>query len=300
MKLITLHLIFITSFFLVNGCDKPAPTELKQEEDQLEVEVITRDTGDDFYSSGYDTTGIIYNPSHSAANIINVSGIKTTFWNATISSSYAQAVFFNKDFPVLSPDGRLIGYETRVLGNVDFNRKRARLIPFRIRFKNRINGLLSDTTLGFKHVLHYKPSNHDDDFNFQYNSLVNFNLNIIDNIINFNIPTESEINGQVRLERKRNNLTVRLNWNAELSENFEIIVGGSLRTNGKIFPIYRIRTRDDGNLEIPWRLLNQIPLNRFERLIFSVIRKKEFRIENNNNELFILSQSIHNLVVNIP
>jgi len=286
---------------MINGCDKPAPTELVQEEDPLEVEIITEDTEDELYSSGYDSTGFVYNPSRGFANIITVSGIKTSYKNSTFSTSHAQAIFFDKSLQVLSPDGRLIGYNTRILGNVDFNTKRAKLREFRIWFKDRRTGNIKDTLLGYRHVLHRKPLIFDDDFNFQYNSSVNFDFDpVIGNSVHFNIPTPSEINGLVRFERHGNNLTGTITWNAAHSEKFEIIIGGSHRGTGKIFPLYRLKTRDDGRLEIPRSLLNHIPLNRFERFVFSIIRKKEFHIENNDNDLFILSQSIHSLVVDIP
>jgi hypothetical protein len=301
MKTFKKYFFLLISLLLINGCDKPAPTQLIQDEEFLEVELITNDIDDEIYSSGYDSTGIVYNPSRGFANIVSVSGIKTSYNNINISTSHAQAVFFNRDSPVLSPDGRLIGYETRLLGNLDFNGKRAKHLPFRIRFKNRNNGNHTDTTLGLRHVLHHKPGNPGDDFNFQYNSFVSLDFNpFTGNPVNFNIPTAAEINGLLRLEKNGNNLSGRLNWNAKNAEKFEIIIGGTLRGNGKVFPLYRLRTRDDGALIIPRSLLNQIPLNRFQRLVFSIIRKKELRVSTENDDLFILSQSIHNIITDIP
>jgi hypothetical protein len=301
MKLIIKYVTLFLSFLIINGCDKPAPTQLIEREDFLEIELITKDTEDELYGSGYDSTGFVYNPSRGFTNIITVSGIKTSYNNFTLSASHAQAIFFDKDSLVFSPDGRFIGYETRVLGTTDFNGKRANLVPLRIRFKNRITGSQVDTTLGFRHVLHHRFGNLNDDFNFQYNSSVSFDFTpFVGNPVHFSLPTESEINGNVRIDGQAGNLRCNINWNTGSSDKFEIIIGGELRMGGRVLPLYRLRTRDDGSLEIPGTLLNQMPLNKFNRLIFSIIRKKEFHIENNENELFILSQSIHNLVVDIP
>jgi len=301
MKHFTKYLILFIILLMINGCDKPAPTELVQEEDPLEIELITKDTEDELYSSGYDSTGVVYNPSRGFANIITVSGIKTSYRNSTFSTSHAQAIFFDKSSQVLSPDGRLIGFHTRILGNVDFNTKSAKLREFRIWFKDRITGNIKDTLLGFRHILHHKPLNQDDNFNFRYNSSVSFDFDpVIGNPVHFNIPTPSEINGLIRFEGQGNNLAGSISWNAGAPGHFEIIIGGSHRGNHKVFPLYRLKTRDDGRLEIPKGLLNHIPLNRFERFVFSIIRKNEFHIENNDNDLFILSQSIHSLVVDIP
>ena len=301
MKLIIKYITLFLSFIIINGCDKPTPTQLIEREDFLEIELITKDTEDELYSSGYDSTGYVYNPSRGFTNIITVSGIKTSYNNFTLSASHAQAIFFDKDSLVFSPDGRFIGYETRVLGTTDFNGKRANLVPFRIRFKNRNNGNHIDTTLGFRHVLHHRFGNLNDDFNFQYNSSVSFDFTpFVGNPVHFSLPTESEINGNVRIDGQAGSLRCNINWNTGSSDKFEIIIGGELRMGGRVLPLYRLRTRDDGSLEIPGTLLNQMPLNKFNRLIFSIIRKNEFHIENNENELFILSQSIHNLVVDIP
>ena len=301
MKLIIKYVTLFLSFLIINGCDKPAPTQLIEREDFLEIELITKDTEDELYSSGYDSTGFVYNPSRGFTNIITVSGIKTSYNNFTLSASHAQAIFFDKDSLVFSPDGRFIGYETRVLGTTDFNGKRANLVPLRIRFKNRINGSQIDTTLGFRHVLHHRFGNLNDDFNFQYNSSVSFDFTpFVGNPVHFSLPTESEIKGNVRIDGQAGSLRCNINWNTGSSDKFEIIIGGELRMGGRVLPLYRLRTRDDGSLEIPGTLLNQMPLNKFNRLIFSIIRKQEFLIENNENELFILSQSIHNLVVDIP
>ena len=300
MKLTIKYLILLLGFLVINGCDKPAPTQLIHEEDPLEIELITQDITDELHSSGYDSTGFVYNPSRGFTNIITVSGIKTSHNEFTFLTSHAQAIFFNRDSLIFSPDGRFIGYKTQLLGNVDFNGVRAKIREFRIWFKDRRNGRPSDTLLGYRHVLHNRPLIPGDDFNFQFNSLVNFDFNpFIGNPVQFNIPTLLEINGSIHFEGQINNLTANISWNAGHSDKFEIIIGGSLRLNGKVLPLYRLKTRDDGNLEIPRSLLNQIPLDRFNKLIFSIIRKKEFHIPSDNNDLFILSQSIHNLVIDI-
>lgn len=301
MKLFTKYLILLFSLFLLKGCDNPAPTELVQE-DPLEVEVITKDTDDEIHSSGFDSTGVIYDPGRASrgfANVVTVTGMKTRYRNATVSTSYAQAIFFDTDSPVLSPDNRLIGFKTQLLGNVDFNGKRARHVQMRIRFK-RGNGDQADSLLGFKHVLHHTPLNQRDDFNFEYGSFVNFNFDpFAGNSANFNIPTPTEINGSVQIEGNRSNFKGQINWNAEHADNFEIIIGVSKRNERIVFPLFRLKTRDDGSLEIPSDILNQIPFDRYGRLVFSLVRKIEFNFKNDDNTLYILSQSIHNLVLDI-
>src|SRR3990172_823699 len=71
---------YIASFLLLiiySGCDKPAPTELVENEEQVEVEIISQNPEDEFYSNGFDSTGIAQNPLN-FNNIITISRIKTS------------------------------------------------------------------------------------------------------------------------------------------------------------------------------------------------------------------------------
>jgi hypothetical protein len=291
---------FIFILFLLNGCDEPAPTELVQD-DSIEVEVITKDADDEFYSSGYDSTGLVYEPSN-YGNVITVSGVKISSRGTTINSSLAQAIFFDRSKPVYSDQGMLIGFRTRLLGNVKFNGIDARQVPLRIRFGS--NDVRSDTLLGFKHLLYNRTGINGDDFGYAYNSFVGFELNpFTGRYVNFNIVTPPEVNGTIHLggNNDKGNLKGVLEWNGHHFEGFEVIVGVSEKGRENIFPLYRIRTKDDGSLEIPSELLNNIPFDRYDRIVFSLIRRIEYRNNvNGNTTLHVLSQSIHSIVVVIP
>jgi hypothetical protein len=296
LKIYPLYFLLLPLFF---GCDKPAPTELINDSDKLEIEVISQDTGDEFYSSGFDTTGIIYRPSV-FANTVTISGVKITTHGITVKSELAQAVFFDKGMPVYSSDGRLLGYRTRLAGSVEFNNVPAALRPYVIRFRNRNSGNLGADTLGLRYILYNRQGSPGEDFNYSYGSNVNFRLTPFSGLpFTIDIPTPSEITGSVRVEgsRSRNNLKAALSWNSMNTGSVEVII--SVRNRGSVFPLFRIRVEDDGKLEIPGRLLNQIPLERFEKLVFSIVRKIEIQHQG-NPEIYILSQSIHSLVVDIP
>jgi hypothetical protein len=58
-KLITYSFIFPLAF-LFFACDKPAPTELvdDSQEELAEYEVLGTDLSNEFYSNGFDTTGV--------------------------------------------------------------------------------------------------------------------------------------------------------------------------------------------------------------------------------------------------
>ena len=301
MKKATIYIYLILSALIYWGCDKPAPTEFLDVEEQLQVEVISKNPDDEFYSNGFDSTGITENPTR-YTNLISVSGIKTTRNSSTVKSSFAQAVFFDKNSPIFSPGGRLLGYKTRTPGIIKFNNTPARLHPFKIRFRG--HGGPADTTLGFNYILSSGRMQHSDNFNFEFNSSVKFDyLPILPaNNFSFNIPTPPEIFSTAKLSGKfvEKNLNVLLEWNKSDYKKFEIIVGAFVKNKQEMFPLFRITTRDDGRLVIPSKLINQIPADRFDKLVFSLVRKYESDNTGNPVELHVVSQSIHSIVIENP
>lgn len=299
MKLFKTYLFFFFGLLVINGCDKPAVTELTQDDQQqLQVEVLAKDTNDEYYSA--DSSGVVDNLS-GYANVITVSGIKITKGSTTVNAAFAQTIFFDKSRPVRRRNGRLLTYYTRLLGNASFNGIEAKSVPYILRYND--TGTLQELTLGVRHVLNSVFPNQD--FGYHYNSFVAFSFDFLfgmgENRFNFNIPTPPEITGAVRLEGKRNNntLRVRLNWDGKNYPAFQIIVAASVSGSDRIFPLFRLRTKDDGELIIPAELINQIP-PRFNEFMFYFVRRAEFHSERSNNDFYVLSQSIHRIDIDIP
>jgi hypothetical protein len=299
MKHFKTYLIFFIGLLVINGCDKPAITELTQDDQQqLQVEVLAKDTNDEYYTA--DSSGVIDDLS-GYANVVTVSGIKITKGSTTINTAFAQTIFFDKSRPVRRKNGRLLGYYTRLLGNAQFNGVEAKSVPYIIRYND--GGTLQVLTLGVRHVLNSAFPNQD--FGYHYSSSVAFSFDFLQglggNRFNFNIPTPPEITGAVRLEGKRSNNTLRarLNWDGKNYPAFQIIIAASVSGSGKIFPLFRLRTKDDGELIIPTELINQIP-PWFDEFMFYFVRRAEFHSERSNNDFYVLSQSIHRIDINIP
>jgi hypothetical protein len=61
-----------------------------------------------------------------------------------------------------------------------------------------------------------------------------------------------------------------------------------------------LKTADDGMLRIPGRYFNQLPLENFEKIVFTFIRSYEGYQKNGSNDLLVSSQSIHSIVIEIP
>ena len=302
MKKILTYLIIFSSTFIFFSCDKPAPTQLVDDTtDELEVEVLTNDLDNQYYSSGSDTSGITQDLT-GITNLISVSGIKITTKNRTSELSLAQAMFFDKSKPVKYSDGKLLAYQTFTPGIIKFNGTEADTVPYRIRFRDM--GMMKDTLIGNKYLLYNIFGGYPDPFYFNYNSNVSFEFNPSGqgNNLAFNIPTPTEINGNVILtgNKYRENLEAVLRWNSGGPKRVSVIIG-FIRFN-QVFsiPVYRMKTADDGELRIPGRFFNQLPLERFEKVVFTFVRSFENYHNNGSTELFVSSQSIHSIVIDIP
>ncbi|MCU0342249.1 MAG: hypothetical protein MUF28_00325 [Ignavibacterium sp.] len=296
--------ILILLTFVYSGCDKPGPTELVEdtnESDNLEIEIIGKDIDNEFYSNGFDTSGVVEN-IQDYASIITVSGIKLTRNGRTDNISSAQMFLFDKTKPVQSPNGIIIGYNTITPGIARFNNLTARLANYRVRYRE--SGALIDTVLGKKYELfNLNRRNLLDPFIFPYNSNISFSFNpFIGPASGFDIITPKEVTGNVRVldAFDQNKFRAELTWQGENVHNFYIIIGGIKRQNEQVFPFFRIRTKDDGRIIIPNSILRNIPRDRFGKISITMIRKYDKLTQLENTELYVSSQSIHTIIIEIP
>lgn len=302
MKKLTIYLVILTTLLFYFGCDKPAPTQLEDDinGDPVEIEVIGKELGDEYYSNGFDTSGVSQNIVD-YANIISVSGVKVTKNGSTKNHSIARAIFFDRNKPVYRSDGRLVGYQTIAPGIVNFDGTNALILNFRIRFRDR--GTLVDTLLGKQYLLYNNHLGNLNQFVYRYNSSINFNLNpFIGQPISFDVPTPTEITGSVKLtgSKNDNNLNALLEWNSAQNGKLIIVLGVTQQGHEKVIPLYRLRTRDDGKLIVPKELLNKVPHNLFHRLTFTFIRRYESANPYLSGTLYVSSQSLHTIFVNVP
>ena len=301
MKKLLTYLIISASVFILVSCDKPAPTQLIDDTtDEFEVELLNKDLDNPSFS-GTDTSGITQDLT-GVTNLISVSGIKITTEKGISIFSLAQAMFFDKSKPIKYSDGRLLAYKTIIPGTIKFNGTEAHIVPYRIRYRE--GGMPKDTLVGGKYLLYNISYGTPDPFYFEYSSNVSFEFDPIlpGENISFNIPTPKEINGSIILEgsKSERNLRALLRWNAMQEKKVAIIIG-FIRPGQKFsIPVYKFKTRDDGEVKIPGRLLNELPLDNFEKIVVTFVRSYEGYHDNGANDLLVSSQSIHSIVIDIP
>ena len=285
-------LLFLIGSFL--GCNNPQPTALIEDDDPIEIEVLTKNPAEPT-SFGIDSTGLNDNPAR-FTNVITVAGIKQTIRGISFKSSFAQAAFFDKTKPVFGLNGKLIGYSTLTPGNVFFSNQKAERRQFRIRY-----GVNKDTSLGLRYVLHRRGIL-GDPFNFDFNSNINFRfVPDISSAVSFDIATPPEIFLNYRLagSKSNKNLNLLLEWNAGNVKNFEILISIIDDPRNIVFPLYKIKTADDGKFLMPKKLLEELAA-RFDKLEFTLTRKFEKQQGSGIAELIVVSQSINSISVDIP
>jgi hypothetical protein len=289
------YLLLIVLLGSIFGCNNPQPTSLVEDEDPLEIEVINKNPAEPTVF-GVDTTGLRGSPVR-FANIISVTGAKTVIQGISFKSSFAQAVFFDKSKPVLCNSGKLVGFKTLAPGSIFFNSRKAQVREFIVRC-----GINRDTSLGPRYVLH-RRGNFGDLFDFEFNSKVSFTFlpdSAALNAVSFDIATPPEIFLTSRITGRKSdkNLNLLLEWNTAYIKNFEITLS-IVDNNKNILPLYKIKTADDGKFKMPQKLLEELS-TRFETVYFTLTRKFEKQHSNGVGELFVISQSINSISVDIP
>ena len=301
MKKILTYLIILASIFFLISCDKPAPTQLVDDtNDDYEIELLNKNINDHYITSGSDTSGITQD-LNGITNLVSVSGIKITDKSRTREFSLAQAFFFDKSKPIKYSDGRLLSYQTITPGIIKINGTEANIVPYTIRYRE--DGMARDTLIGNKYLLYNLFSGWPDPFYYSYSSTVSceFTPFVGGNTINFNIHTSQEITGSIVISgnRQDKNLEAILNWNSTGRGKVSVIIGLMRPNQLSSIPIYKIRTRDNGQLRFPGRYLNQLPLQNFDRMVFTFIRSNEAYYGSGNNVLLTSAQSIHSMVIEI-
>jgi len=301
MKITGLHILPLFFTILLYSCEKPLPTELKpdniEESANVAIEVLSDDPGQASFDNGYDTTGII-SPFRKASTVVLFNNIKNTYSSKTSNVITARAYFYDKSLPI-SSQGKVMSYKTKTMGVVAFGGKVAKLERNIIRF--RMKGQIRDTVTGPYYSLK-RWDDFGDDLQFNYGSKINFRVEGQgNNDYQQDILTPTEIKGRVEVAFEGTSRKYKLLWNGSGKGKIEIIIGGLNEQQKLLFPLYSIKAEDSGRLVIPKTLLAKIPVELFDRLSFSFIRKTEQSYDTQSvvKDIYIASQSIHSIQLDI-
>ncbi|GAB6281303.1 MAG: hypothetical protein STSR0008_00420 [Ignavibacterium sp.] len=304
IKKIIKPILYISLLFLLS-CENPVPVDLvnssQQSEDDLEIEVLSTNPDDETNSSDVDTTG--YNNStfdyqgeiFLSKNIIN-------YQSTTTESNFAQTILFDKSNPIRNWNNRIIGYRSRNLLNIRFNNLSAREVPYII--KMNIDGKIVDSVVGKKYILFHKSNFiYSDSIDFDFGSLVNVELiHSLGRRFSRDLLMPEKILGNIKINTLTNTeYKTVLEWNGLNKDKIQIIIGAYTKTIIPILiPLYRLKTKDDGNLILPKNIIESIPKDKFGRLAFIFIRQNNELINFNGEQIFSRTQSTNTHIINIP
>ncbi|GBD89725.1 hypothetical protein BMS3Abin04_00433 [bacterium BMS3Abin04] len=295
MKSLIKYYFLVIVILFISSCEDPLPIELVDDGNstgQYDVDVITQEPNSAVFT-GYDSTGIT-NSIPLKSSVISVSGIKNSYKNATVSKGYAEAIFYNTDQPIKTSFGDTIGFKTLLFGRVTFNGNAARVVPQRLFYRE--NGVIRDTLVGVKHILITNT--------FPYHSNINFHFDFF-GVKPFlqTIKTPPEITAKLKVtgSRQNNDLRVELKWNAAPKGEVILIIGGLLTGRKEIIPLLRVKSIKTNRVVIRNSLLQKIPFEKYDGVIFTLVRRFQFSISTIRlGDIYIASQSIHNIRIDIP
>jgi len=296
--------LFSLFALVLMSCEKPSPVELDEgqsyQSDPLEVEVLAQNPVEDLYSSDPDS-GLIMSapPDPRFGSQVIITRSKTSEGNVTREVTLGEAVFYDLNAPVVNEYGKTVAFKTRAVQLVKFKLALAREIPFHFRYLTR-NGVV-DSLLGPKFLVMRRNNILGDLFQFDYGSETEVEIKKFGAPIeHYTVATPAEITGEVTKGTRPNGLEIlTATWNPENSFSVHIVLSGVAVQTLHIVPLFRITTRDDGNLIIPANLLASIPAARFNKLIVTFVRQSESLNESTDEKLLFRTQSVHNRVIDL-
>jgi hypothetical protein len=296
MKYLIKNIVLTLILLLFNvSCDDPLPTELINNEEEVDIAVINPEPNS-IVITGYDSTGIT-NPIPEKQSIISLSGIKTTVNGRTFYKAFGEAVFYDTSKPVFINQNKIIGYKTLEFGKVKVGKDTAKIVPHLLKYRE--NFVLKDTLVGVKHIISYGPSLLPSGNKLPYNKNIKIefiNKNGSPSLLFIKIPEEIKGRMNVTGSRAKNNLKIDLSWNHSFTGSDEIIVGGIIQGSRELEPLFRLKNFKKNKFTIPNSLIKQILSGNYSSIVVSFIRKtRKTKPTSRLGDIYFASQSIHNI-----
>ncbi|MEE9429628.1 MAG: hypothetical protein V3V16_01230 [Melioribacteraceae bacterium] len=291
---IILALLLLLTFV---RCDDPLPTELINNEEEVEIEVINSEPNS-IVITGYDSTGIVDILPRSQT-VISLSGIKNTINGRTFYKGNTEAIFYDTTKSVFAQENKFIGFKTFENGRVKVGDRIARLVPHFLKYRE--NFEIKETLVGVKHVILYENTLLPNVNKLPYNENIRIEFkNRFDHQSSFVARLPKEIIGKINVigNKEKNNLKIDIIWDNNFTEQDEIIVGGIIKEKDRreMIPLFRLKKFRKNNFTIPNSLIKQILAGDYSSLVVSFIRKTRITKPTSRlGDIYIASQSIHNI-----
>jgi len=284
--------VLIGILVLVSGCQKPGPIELVDDRDDSNlIQVIA--TGSDadsiFATSGVDTSGL-FNSRYYAK--MYFSHVYYSLQSRSDSFMQAEAIFLDKTNPVVW-NGHMLGYASLDVGEVTLE---GDTLP-KVQHKMKL-GSTGDTTAGYQYYMKNEHSTGPHDqyhwngsgkgpvgpFNKSGSSAPSMRVTEVD-------PPFIPIDAPITLRWKCTNTYVNLFISREGNQVQRAWV-----------PLIYLKIRNiKGEIQLPAKVLEMIPLKQYPRLLFTLTSEAQSvtNIPGYSDDVLLHSASIHNLLLNV-
>jgi len=298
----TILLLFTAYFF---GCGKPGPTELvndnPNDEAPVQIEVLALNPDDALYKGAYDSTGLL-NEMPKAENFLFISRNVVTEKLLSVGYDVAEVFFFDNAQPIVLPNGRTFGFGMRTVIPPKINAVQTREVIHSISYG--MGSSVTEKILGPKYVLGRSGLvgdalflNYDTPVDFEYrkvmmspNAQVKFSVNMPDQIV-----------GKVNVTQgNKGEKVLQLEWNKATKDSVEIIIGGKMKYERNATAFFKLHVKDNGQMKVPPQLIMAIPKDRFDRLVFTFVRKAVSRRVEQSLEFFTVIQNTHSIIIDYP
>ncbi|MCK9424834.1 MAG: hypothetical protein M0Q21_02220 [Ignavibacteriaceae bacterium] len=294
-------LLLLTAYFF--GCGKPGPTELvndiPNDEAPLQIEVLAKNPDDALYKGAYDSTGLL-NQMPQAETFLFISKNVVSEKFLSIEYNVAQVLFFDRDKPFHLPDGKDFGFLMKRVIPPKINSVRTKEVNHSIQHGR--GPSVKDTVLGPKYMLS-RTGNFGDSLFLTYNTQVKFEFRkeMMSPPIEFTVKMPEQIIGKVTVTQNSNGEKILLlEWNKGTNDSVEIIIGGKIKNEKTATAFFKLHVNDNGQVKISPKLMKAIPKDRFDRLVFSFVRKAITRRVEQSLEFFTVIQNTHSIIIDYP
>lgn len=300
MNKITVKIFVILLIALVAGCQKPGPVELIDDQDDsnlIDIKSIGSVSDTLFAVSVGDTSGNIgaQNSRHYAKLIYqNIRFDRLLRKDSLIN---IEAIFFDKNNPI-EFNNRIIAFRSFDVGVLKFNEDVLNKFPRRLMLPMPpMLPIQVDTLIGYKYQLR---KNYELTSTNRWTSTGNGSINAFD--ISFTSPPAIRI---LNLAPWSINQSKPLNIKWECANpKINIYISGEDGNFPTITltPVMHLQIRNQkGEVTIPVKILELIPVKRFSRFVFSFASEysRTERVRGYSEDVLVHSSSIHNILVSV-
>lgn len=299
----TIFSIVLGASILLSGCQERTPLELSSNQlaNEVQVTLLQSPIESAQARSTVDTTGVLNTEDSKYYATMYISGVKYDLGADRQIISHSKVIFSDKNESV-EYRGKRIGFRGIDLGKVQVDGIEMAKGQKLIHLPDLPLPGGRDTAIGPQYILANRNGQGARDFNFSHNSRWEWRIGGNPPAIKpFNISVETPDELTIIFPRSTSvllkNQDFHVQWTGTVKA-LRLIISG---VKGSDFqPLLEIDVKNDGkDVIIPAKILGLLPTGTYQAFVFSFINSNEAKVRVNEfpDEIFVVSSSVHNLVL---